>query len=198
MQSPVTGFVLAGGKSTRMGSDKAFAVLNGQTLLERALQSVRAVSTQVLIVGLKSKFSLYAPVVEDIFPERGPLGGIHAALAGTTTDINLVLAVDLPFMEPAFLDYVCKRAERTTSVVIVPWAAGGWQPLCAIYRKAFAAAAEKALAAGRNKIDALFAQVPVACINENEITQAGFSLDMFRNINTREELTAKSSGNDRR
>ena len=187
-RNAVTAFVLAGGKSTRMGSDKAFVLLNGQTLLERALDTVRAITPQVMIVGARSKFSTYAPVVEDIFLDRGPLGGIHAALMASATDLNLLLAVDLPFVEPSFLTYICNRARESDAAVVVPHAAGGWQPLCAVYRQEFGTLAEKALAAGRNKIDGLFAGVPVVSIVEPEITQAGFSLDIFRNINTREEL----------
>jgi molybdopterin-guanine dinucleotide biosynthesis protein A len=186
----VTVFVLAGGKSTRMGSDKAFVMVDGKTLLERALQAARAVTQEVLIVGASDKFSAYAPVVEDVFWDRGPLGGIHAALMATATDLNLVLAVDLPFMKPSFLTYMCNRARERDAAVVVPRAAGGWQPLCAAYRKRFGSVAEKALAAGRNKIDSLFADAAIACIEEQEIMQAGFSLDIFRNINTREELEA--------
>ena len=192
MQSFVSAFVLAGGKSTRMGSDKAFVVLDGETLLHHALQAVRTVTHQVMIVGLKSKFSSYAPVVEDMFPERGPLGGIHAALMRTGTELNLVLAVDLPFIKPAFLTYLCNRARESQAAVVIPRAAGGWQPLCAVYRKEFGALAEKALAVERNKIDSLFEDVSVAPIEEREITDAGFRLDMFRNINTQEELKEAS------
>jgi molybdopterin-guanine dinucleotide biosynthesis protein A len=184
----ITAFVLAGGKSTRMGSEKAFVVLEGQTLLERVLHAVRAVTQDAMIVGARSKFLMYAPVVEDIFPDRGPLGGIHAALMATATDLNLILAVDLPFVEPSFLTYICNRARESEAAVVVPRAAGGWQPLCAVYRKQFGSIAEKALAAGRNKIDSLFANVPVVSVEEQEIAQAGFSLGIFRNINTQEEL----------
>lgn len=194
MQEPhkaITAFVLAGGKSTRMGSDKAFVVLDGKTLLERALEATRAVTDQVLIVGLRSKFLMYAPVVEDIFPERGPLAGIHAALMHTATDLNLVLAVDLPFMQPSFLTYLCDRAAETQAAVVIPRAAGGWQPLCAVYRQQFRDAAGKALAAGQNKIDSLFANLRVSPVQESEIAQAGFSLGIFRNINTSEELAAE-------
>jgi molybdopterin-guanine dinucleotide biosynthesis protein A len=106
----------------------------------------------------------------------------------TATDLNLVLAVDLPFVEPSFLRYICNRARETKAVVVIPRAAGGWQPLCAVYRKQFGSVAEKALAAGRNKIDSLFADVPVVPVDEQEIKQAGFSPDMFRNMNTRDEL----------
>jgi molybdopterin-guanine dinucleotide biosynthesis protein A len=184
----VTAFVLAGGKSTRMGSDKAFVVLDGQTLLGRALHAVRTVTHNVMVVGQRSKFSTHAPVVEDIFADRGPLGGIHAALSVSATELNLILAVDLPFVEEGFLSFLLKAAEETDAMAVVPRAAGGWQPLCAVYRKVFGKAVEAALKAGRNKIDLLFGPVPVLTISEQEIRSAGFSLDMFRNINTREEL----------
>ena len=133
---------------------------------------------------------MYAPVVEDIFPERGPLAGIHAALMHTATDLNLVLAVDLPFMQPSFLSYLCDRAAQTQAAVIVPRAARGWQPLCAVYRKEFLPLAQEALADERNKIDSLFTKITVEPIEEPEIRRAGFSLDIFRNINTREQLAA--------
>lgn len=173
-----------------MGSDKAFVNLKGRTLLQRALEAAHAVTDDVRIVGERSKFAPYGPVVEDIFRDSGPLGGIHSALATTTTELNLILAVDLPFMEPGFLTYLCRRAQQTDAVVVLPRAAGGWQPLCAAYRKAFGTFAEQALKAGSNKIDSLFAAIPVLCIEEQEITNAGFSVEMFRNVNTPEELKA--------
>jgi len=187
-ENVVTAFVLAGGKSTRMGSEKAFVVLDGKTLLERAMHTLRTLTQDVIIIGARSKFSMYAPVVEDIFPHRGPLGGIHAALTATHTHLNLVLAVDLPFVQESFLRFLLKAAQETDAMVVVPSAAGGWQPLCAVYRKVFGKAAEEALKVGRNKIDLLFGPVPVLTIPEQEIIRAGFSLDMFRNINTREDL----------
>src|SRR6267378_5266072 len=76
----VTAFILAGGKSTRMGTDKAFAALDGRTLLARALDLARSVAPDVRVVGDAAKFAAFAPVVEDVFRDCGPLGGIHAAL----------------------------------------------------------------------------------------------------------------------
>jgi molybdopterin-guanine dinucleotide biosynthesis protein A len=72
-------------------------------------------------------------------------------------------------------------------VVTVPFVASRYQPLCAVYRRTFAAVAEAALAAGKNKIDALFSQVPLRVINDEELSQAGFNAGMFRNVNTPEE-----------
>ncbi len=171
-----------------MGEDKAFVKVMGRTLLERALGAARLLTPAVSIVGSGTKFSSYAPVIEDVFRGRGPLGGIHSALAATATDFNLVLAVDLPFVDAGFLRYLIQRAQQSAAMVTVPRAAGGWQPLCAVYRKTFGEFAGAALKTGRNKIDLLFAAAPVLPVEEAEIIAAGFSLDMFKNVNTPEEL----------
>jgi|SRR5579871_6578067 len=183
----LTAFVLVGGKSSRMGTDKALLELAGRTLLQRALEVVHAVSGDVRIVGAADKFSAFAPVVEDQYEGCGPLGGIHAALAATSSPFNLVLAVDLPFIEARFLQHLLAEARSSNAVVTVPRAAGGLQPLCAVYRREFGLLAEQALAEGRNKIDALFAQIPVRIITEDELARFAFSPTMFDNLNTREE-----------
>jgi molybdopterin-guanine dinucleotide biosynthesis protein A len=186
-ENSITGFVLAGGESTRMGPDKAFLQLGRETLLARAVRLTGTVCAEVRIVGSAARFAGHGAVVEDIFPKRGPLGGIHAALNTSATDLNLVLAVDLPFVEARFLDYLVARAGACDAVVTVPRASGGWQPLCAVYRKAFAKAAEVALVQGKNRIDALFASVKTQIIDEDELARAGFSPAMFRNLNTPED-----------
>jgi molybdopterin-guanine dinucleotide biosynthesis protein A len=184
----LSAFILAGGGSTRMGTDKAFVMLAGETLLARALRLCRAVSSQVLIVGDRRKFGPFASVVEDVFPGCGPLGGIHAALRASQTDLNLVLAVDVPFVSPALLQLLVARARDSSAIVTVPRALHGWQPLCAIYRRAFADAAEQALDSARYKIDALFDEASTMVIAEDELQSAGFSPQAFRNLNTPEEL----------
>jgi molybdenum cofactor guanylyltransferase len=186
----VTGFILAGGKSTRMGADKAFVTLDGRTLLERALELARSVTRDVRIVGDPAKFRLFAPVVEDRFRDCGPLAGIHAALRASPTELNLILAVDVPWVTPSLLQYMIMHAENSAATATVPRTNGGWQPLCAVYRRQFADAAEKALRAGRYKIDALFAAMQTQALEEEELRTAGFSAKMFRNLNTREELEA--------
>jgi molybdenum cofactor guanylyltransferase len=186
----VAAFILAGGKSTRMGADKAFVVLDGRTLLARALDLARSVTQDVRIVGEAKKFAAFAPVVEDVFPGCGPLGGIHAALRTSQAELNLVLAVDMPFVPPALLPFLITRARNSPLMVTVPRAGGGWQPLCAVYRREFADVAEKALRAGRYKIDALFDEARTHVIEEEQLESAGFSSRVFRNLNTKEELEA--------
>jgi molybdenum cofactor guanylyltransferase len=183
----VTAFVLAGGKSVRMGEDKAFLRLGGCTLLERALELARDLAGNAWIVGSAAKFAALGPVIEDVYAERGPLGGIHAALTQTSTELNLMIAVDLPFVQADFLNYLITRARETAAVVVVPRGGGGLQPLCAVYRRAFAEVAERSLRAGKNRIDSLFPEVKTRVIDREELKQNGFSEEMFRNVNTRQD-----------
>ena len=171
-----------------MGRDKAFLELGGRTLLSRAMELLSGITPTVRIVAPQEKFLTIARTVEDIFPDCGPLGGIHAALACTATELNLIVAVDLPFIESDFLAYVVAQASQVSAMVIVPEAGKGLQPLCAVYRRDFREVAERALKKKKNKIDALFADVETRIIAEPEITRTGFSAKMFQNLNTPEEF----------
>jgi molybdenum cofactor guanylyltransferase len=185
----ISAFILAGGKSTRMGRDKAFMEFEGRTLLSRALDLAHSITSNVSIVGSREKFSDYAPVVEDIFRDRGPLAGIHAALLTSQTDLNLMLGVDMPFVTQAFLRHLIAVARHAADdVAVVPSSAGRLQPLCAVYHREFARVAEKSLGSGRNKINPLFDIVPTRILEEAELEGAGFSTGIFRNLNTPEEL----------
>jgi molybdopterin-guanine dinucleotide biosynthesis protein A len=180
-------YVLAGGKSTRMGQDKAFLELGGKALIRNALAIAGAVAKEVKIVGDPGKFGDFGTVVPDIYPERGPLGGIHAALAESASELNLMLGVDLPFLEVGFLQLLVSAAKDSPALVTLPRVDGYYQPLTAVYRREFSALAEKALAANRNKVDALFPHIPLRVVTEEEIAGNGFSSAMFRNVNTPED-----------
>jgi molybdopterin-guanine dinucleotide biosynthesis protein A len=185
--SAISAFILAGGKSSRMGSDKAFLDLAGRPLLTHMLELAASVARQVKIVGDPAKFAAFAPVVEDIYPGCGPLGGIHAALVNSDAELNLILGVDLPFLNRGMLKYLVSQATDSGAVVTVPFARGHYEPLCAVYRKEFSAIAEHALRAGKNKIDALFPKISLRLVDDKELTDAGYSLTAFRNLNTTEE-----------
>jgi len=188
----IAAYILAGGKSTRMGADKAFVQFEGQTLLARALDLARSVTEDVHIVGEKEKYSAFAPTIEDIFPECGPLGGIHAALRASQRDLNLILAVDVPFVTAALVEHIVTLAVESSAMVTVPRAGKGWQPLCAVYRREFADAAEEALRAGRYKIDALFDDRRTRAITDEDLARAGFGAGVFRNLNTPEDVAQAS------
>ena len=190
------GFVLAGGMSVRMGMDKAFLNFGGQTLLDRALEVLTKVCDRVSIVGDPLKFAKYGPesVVADIFPGSGPLGGIHSALLHSSAELNLMLAVDMPFVSAELLAFLFATAQNNAAVVTVPRANDRLQPLCAIYRRNFAPLAEQALRAGKYKIDAAFSGVPTKVIEEPELQVAGFSARNFFNMNTPQDLLTREDG----
>ena len=184
------GYILTGGKSSRMGADKALLDFGGHTLLERAIAVVRETTPNFAIVGDPEKFAAYGPVIADLYPGCGPLAGIHAALLHSSAEVNLVLAVDMPFVTRELLAFLFAAANETEAMVVVPRTARGFQPLCAVYRRAFASTAEEALRAGNYKIDALFPGVAVRVIEGEELARAGLRERMFFNLNTPGDLRA--------
>ena len=129
--------ILAGGRSSRMGCDKAFAEVNGQTLLARQIQLAHAAGAADIFISGRpavdySAFGLR--VLEDKFSDAGPLAGIHSALEATASPLLLVLAVDLPGMTVNFLRQLVAACSENTGAV--PRVAGNLEPLAAIYPKA--------------------------------------------------------------
>ena len=191
------GFVLAGGKSSRLGMniDKAFLDFRGQTLLERALSVMGAVCEHVAIVGDPAKFAKCGSakevlVVADVFAGCGPLAGIHTALVHSPAALNLMLAVDMPFVSSELLEFLFAAAEVGDAIITVPRTGRGLQPLCAVYRPDFCTAAEQALRAGKYKVDAAFSSVLVQVIEEDKLAAAGFSEQSFFNVNTPQDRQA--------
>jgi len=184
----LTGFVLAGGKSTRMGRDKAALSLHGRTLLETAVAAAQAVAGEVFILGSAELYGSYGPTIPDIFPGCGPLGGIHAALSNTKTRFNLVIAVDTPFLSPGLLRYIVERALASRNVVTAPEIDSYPQPLCAVYSRSFLPIAERALRQGDYKITPLFPSEATLLIAEAELAEFAFTAEMFENLNTPEDL----------
>ncbi len=184
-------FVLAGGRSTRMGTDKALLVLDGKTLLEHALSIARELSDCVRIVGAGDRYSSFGcEIVEDEFPQCGPLGGIHAALGASDREVNIVLSVDTPLVRANFLRYLVQRATAKPDVLVtVPNAAGGVQGTCAVYRRPFREVAEQQLKRERYKVAEAYTLARMEYVEEDEMRGAGFDPAMFANLNTPEEFS---------
>jgi molybdopterin-guanine dinucleotide biosynthesis protein A len=191
MTNAVTALVLVGGQSSRMGSDKALLRLpDGESLLEHALAMAATVASEVKLVGPRQKYveiRWAGEVVEDTFPGTGPLGGIHAGLTASSTDLNLVLAVDMPAVTSELLRFLVQTAQTHERLVTAFGAEGRWQPLCAVYRKGFARVAEDAITAGRCKVDASFTEQIAHQVSEDDLRLNGFSAELFTNCNTAEE-----------
>jgi molybdopterin-guanine dinucleotide biosynthesis protein A len=184
----VTGFVLAGGRSSRMGVDKALLGLGTENLLQRAVRSVAALCPDVIIVGDPVRYGGFGTTVADRVPGCGPLGGIHTALCITGSDRNLILSVDMPMMTTEFLRWLVDSSEDGDELATIPQVAGRTQPLCAVYGRGMLLVIEEAIAAGEYKVDRTFAKVPTRFLSEREINAAGYSADLFANVNTPEDF----------
>jgi molybdopterin-guanine dinucleotide biosynthesis protein A len=140
----IEGFVLAGGKSSRMKTDKAFLKFNGETFLQRAVNALSAACHErvkiVINENQKAKFEesfASFDFVFDIFPERGALGGIHAALNGCETEYAIILACDLPFVTGdavKILANIALNSPENVAAVVPRQTDGRIQPLCAVYK----------------------------------------------------------------
>lgn len=126
--------VLAGGRSRRMGRDKAFLTVSGERLIDRQVRLLRALSPAELVIsgraGVDYGFT-DVPVVHDARAECGPLAGLEAIFAATRAPRVLVLAVDMPAMTAEFLQTLLDRSHVSGGVV--PFSPRGWEPLAAVY-----------------------------------------------------------------
>ncbi len=199
----VTGFVLAGGRSSRLGQDKVLLPWNNSTLLEEALRKlclvVGAEHGRVRICTNRLELGRYAPVVPDAQSDRaesaGPLAGILAALEVAETDWNLFLPVDLPLLPVEFLSGLLAYARASQALAVIPYLANHPQPLCAAYHRKLLPGLQQAFLDGRYKV--MLAMQEATAQTANTIPEnsalARYDVnpthaDWFLNINTPEEL----------
>jgi molybdopterin-guanine dinucleotide biosynthesis protein A len=152
------GFVLAGGRSSRMGRDKALLPLNGSTLIEQVASRVLLAAGTVTLIGSPDRYrSLGYPVRADLAEDCGPLGGVYTALSVTQADWNLIVACDMPGVTADFLENLLDAAAAAKADCLVPETAAGLAPLCAVYHRRCAAAAAAAISRKELKMHDLIA-----------------------------------------
>jgi molybdopterin-guanine dinucleotide biosynthesis protein A len=185
----ITGVIQAGGKSTRMGGDpKALMELGGRRIVERVLDVMRQVAERVLLVTNTPDLYAYLglPMVPDVFPEGGSLGGIYSGLRAAPGDAAFTVACDMPFLSAAVARLVVGRAGEAD--VVAPRIGEQWETLHACYGKACLGPMERCLRAGRLKITGFFDEVRVLAVSEAEIAAVGDPGVVFMNVNTPAEL----------
>lgn len=185
--APVSGFILAGGESVRMGRDKALLELSGEPLIVRVARLVSAaVGGVAVVVGSAAAYSrAHLVVVEDDWPGAGPLGGIATALRVSPAEWNLVVACDLPYLTQDWLDFLVARARPSNADALLPMNFNGAEPLCAMYHKRCEAALRSALKNGIRKVTDGLAELRLERIEPAEwrpFDKDGF---LFRNMNSR-------------
>lgn len=175
--------ILAGGKSLRMGRDKAFLEVGGRTLLARQIQTARECGTsEVYISGRVDRdYSAFGcRVLQDKFSGAGPLSGIERALDAATAPMLLVLAVDLPAISSGFLRLLAAHASEKSGAI--PTVAGNIEPLAAFYPKAAQPLAEMLLGAEENTV-ANFARHCVKCAQARFVELSASEACYFVNLN---------------
>ncbi len=185
----ITGVIQAGGKSVRMGGQpKALLELGGRRIIDRVVDVVRAVADDLLIVTNTPELyaSLGLPMVADVFPDHGSLGGIYSGLKAAPGEAAFTVACDMPFLLPEVARLVTSRADRAD--VVLPRVGGQFETLHACYAKGCLAPMETRLRAGRLKIIGFFEDVRVLEIAEAEVARFRAPELVFMNVNTPEEL----------
>jgi molybdopterin-guanine dinucleotide biosynthesis protein A len=152
-----SGFVLAGGGSSRMGRDKALLPYRGTTLVQHLARAVQDAAGSVALIGEPGRYSsLGYPVYPDKFSGCGPLGGIYTALSVSPTDWNLIVACDMPGLSPIVLRTLLQTAEESGASCVVATGPGDEpEPLCAVYHRCCLPAMARAIQEKRFKMKEL-------------------------------------------
>ena len=193
MNGEITAVVLAGGRSTRFGSDKASALLRGRPLLDWTVAALVLTVAKVIVVKARGQrlpsFDCPVPcdVVEDAFEGLGPAAGLLSGFRAVSTDFAFGVACDTPLVSAKVVSYLESRSHDVD--VVVPVVDGFVQPLFALYRvEACLPVFERRVAGGELKIVPAFDHVRTARVEEADLREIDPSLQSFRNANTPERL----------
>jgi molybdopterin-guanine dinucleotide biosynthesis protein A len=185
----VEGFILVGGRSSRMGREKARLTLGGLDFVERIRVALAALTARVTLVGPAEKCAAWPrlPSVPDFYVEWGALGGLHAALAAARAEWAVVVACDLPFVTGELFVRLASLRENFDAVVPVQ-RDGRWQPLCALYRAREASTlAAELIAAGERRPRALLDRLRTRRVAFDELSSLRGADLFFTNVNTPED-----------
>lgn len=177
-----TGIILAGGKSTRMGFNKALAQLHGKPMIAHVLETLSATCEEVLISGNQEGFLAFnARIIEDNYPDQGPLGGLQACLSEAKNERCIILSCDTPFVNQDILRQMTDAYQDSDALIAS--CNGRIHPLIGIYNRSALRTIEANLSAGNLKMTSSLDSMNTQYL-EFPITQ----LHAFTNINTPEEL----------
>lgn len=187
--SSVTGIILAGGKSRRMGQDKSFISIGGKSLIEIVMDKMLSVFEEVVIItNNASKYEKYIAKVDvrtDVIPECGPLGGIYTGLISTQSSFNFVVACDMPFLNINLLSAMIKKIDSDDAIVVEY--GDRIHPLCALYHRNCSEIIKKQIDKGNFKMRDFLKCIKVKKLNETEVKEFDPNGMSLVNINTYDE-----------
>ena len=198
--------ILAGGRSLRLGYNKVLEIVGDKSLLEGVISCVSSLSSEIIVVATEEQvipqFADYPDlqVVTDIYPGKGPLGGIYTGLKTSTSARNLVVAADMPFLSKALLDYMLGLVDSVD--LVAPRVGGQVEPLHAVYMRSCLTAIERMMKEGELGVHKLFSRLNVRYVEADEISRFDPEQRSFFNVNTEgdlrlaRQLVGRSRGND--
>jgi molybdopterin-guanine dinucleotide biosynthesis protein A len=187
MASKMTGIILAGGKNTRIGMEKAFLRIGDKVIIEEISARLSRILPKIMVVTNSPNPYCYlgVEVVKDILPDKGALGGIYSGLVASETHYNFVLACDMPFISLNLIEYMRKNAEGYD--VVIPKLNNYFQPLHAIYSKGCIQPIKEQLHRNDLQVFGFFDRVEVKCISAEEVKMFDPGGIAFFNINTKDD-----------
>jgi molybdopterin-guanine dinucleotide biosynthesis protein A len=187
----MTSIILAGGKSSRFGWNKALETIGSKSLIQWVIDRLAKISTEIIIVTAQDETLPYSPSsmarsVTDIYPKKGPLGGIYTGLVASASLHAIVVGCDMPFLNTALLEYMAQLS--STFDAIVPRTQKGIERLCAVYSKNCLVPIHSLLERNELEVSKLFNMVKVKYVEEDEINRFDPKHLSFLNINTQTDL----------
>ena len=191
MKKSITGIILAGGKNSRMGVNKAFLKIEEMRLIDNILAIYQKIFSEIIVVTNDPpsyKELSHTVVVSDIYKGKGPLGGIYTGLFYAVNDYSFIAACDMPYLNKDFILYMIEQIGKND--IIVPELSEGFQALHAIYSRRCLPAIKKMILADKLKIIGLYKEMRLLRITEEKIKPFNIDGRLFLNINTPEDLNA--------
>jgi len=192
MIQETTGIILSGGKSSRMGSDKGLLRLNEKSLIQYSIDALKEFCDKILICANKSGYESFGyPILKDIYPDLGPIGGLYTGLSGSDTESNFILSCDMPFINPqTIIHLLSKRDERLASIPI--HSKKLIEPLCAGYSKTIIPELKKQIRIRDFKLMNLLKKVDVSWVKIDSGLEF-YHPDLFFNVNDQDSLEIAES-----
>lgn len=184
-----SGIILAGGRNSRMGVNKAFLEIAGLRMIDKILHLYREIFSEVIIaVNDVRAFQEFgnACIVADLYRNKGALGGLYTGLFFATNPYSFVAACDMPFLNKSFILHLLELSGDHD--IVVPKTAKGFQPLHAVYSRRCLPVMRKHILDDKFKISGFYQNLSVLTVAEEDINNFGDSDSLFLNINTEEDL----------
>ena len=187
--------ILVGGKSSRMGTNKAFLELKGKTFIELQIELLREMFDEISIsANTPSEYEyLNLPIFKDIYPGKGPLGGIYTSLINSSSLHTFMLACDMPFVGPKLIKHLKDLTKEYD--VVIPKSENGLEPLHAFYSKNCIEPIKRELDENNLRIRSFFPQVNVKIVELDSLASSDYFKNSIKNLNTMDDYEDVTENN---